>query len=160
MRRRARETALQVLYQLDVQPELDVGLALARFQSSFQVQGVAPQEAESESGEAVLPGESGSEGERDDETWRFAERLVRGVMEHLAAVDARIVRASRNWRLERMARVDRNLLRLAAYEICFCRDIPPKVAINEAIEIAKRFGAHETPAFVNGILDRVLDELP
>jgi N utilization substance protein B len=134
MRRRARETALQVLYQLDVQPDLSVDEALVRFQRSF-------------------------EEERGDEA-AFAERLARGVAANLAEIDARITRASKNWRLDRMARVDRNLLRLAVYELSFSDDVPAKVAINEAIEIAKRFGAAETPAFVNGILDRVLEELP
>jgi N utilization substance protein B len=96
---------------------------------------------------------------QEDETREFADRLVRGVWSHLVEIDARIVRASKNWRLERMARVDRNLLRLGTYELAFCDDIPAKVAINEAIEVAKRFGAHESPSFVNGILDRVLEEL-
>jgi N utilization substance protein B len=144
MRRRARETALQILYQLDVQPELEVESALTRFYS------------------ALSAGEDGAREpakEKEEETREFAERLVRGVMANLPEIDARIVRASRNWRLERMARVDRNLLRLATYELAFCDDIPAKVAINEAIEVAKRFGAHETPSFVNGILDRVLDEI-
>jgi N utilization substance protein B len=139
MRRRARETALQILYQVDVQPELDVEAALSRFHHSFE--------------------KEDTEGADDEETRAFAERLVRGVVEHWDEIDKRIVRASRNWRLERMGRVDRNLLRLAVYELRFCDDIPAKVAINEAIEVAKRFGAHETPAFVNGILDRVLEEL-
>jgi N utilization substance protein B len=138
MRRRARETALQILYQLDVQPELAVDEALARYHATLDREAESP---------------------LDDEAREFADRLVRGVAEHLAAIDERIGRASKNWRLERMARVDRNLLRLATYELAFCADIPAKVAINEAIEVAKRFGAQETPAFVNGILDRVLEEL-
>jgi N utilization substance protein B len=140
MRRRARETALQVLYQLDAQPELGVDASLARFYGNFS-------EEATPGGAAAL-----------DEARAFADRLVHGVVEHLEEIDARIGHASRNWRLERMGRVDRNLLRLAVYEMCFCDDIPGKVAINEAIEIAKRFGAQETPAFVNGVLDRVLEE--
>jgi N utilization substance protein B len=140
MRRRARETALQVLYELDVQPELDAAAALERYGdlTGEEPTGEAP---------APIPGEARA----------FVERLVRGVIEHLAEIDARIAAASHHWRVERMGRVDRNLLRLAVYEMCFSGDVPPKVAINEAIEIAKRFGAHETPAFVNGVLDRVLE---
>lgn len=139
VRRRAREIALQVLYSMDVQPEVPVEVALARFHGGFeQEEGAVASEATPE------------------ETRAFVERLVRGVHEHLAEIDARIVSASRNWRLERMARVDRNLLRLAVYEMAFAGDVPAKAAINEAIEIAKRFGAQESPAFVNGILDRVL----
>ena len=84
----------------------------------------------------------------------FAEKLVRGVREHLGEIDAQIQGASQNWRLERMARVDRNLLRLALYELQVRRRRAGKVAINEAIEIAKRYGTAESPAFVNGILDR------
>jgi N utilization substance protein B len=79
--------------------------------------------------------------------------------EHQSEIDALIGKASRNWRLERMARVDRNLLRLAVYELKYCSDVPAKVAINEAIEIAKRYGTAESPAFVNGILDRCLEEV-
>lgn len=142
MRRRGRESALQMLYQLDVQPELPVEAAIARFWSSFERAEDAPAATAD-----------------DAESRAFDERLVRGVVEHLQEIDARIVRASKNWRIERMGRVDRNLLRLATYELRFCEDIPAKVAINEAIEVAKRFGAQETPSFVNGILDRVLDEL-
>jgi N utilization substance protein B len=140
MRRRAREAALQMLYQIDAQPELPVDAALGRFYRSF-------------ADEAPQPGGF-------DELQEFADRLVRGVVENLAAIDARISGASHHWRLERMGRVDRNLIRLAVYEMSFCDDIPAKVAINEAIEIAKRYGAQETPAFVNGVLDRVLEDLP
>jgi N utilization substance protein B len=146
MRRRGRETALQVLYQLDVQPELPVDAAMARFQAHLSHEAAD----ESAAGDPSALAEARA----------FAERLVRGVVEHLGDIDARIGGASRNWRLERMARVDRNLLRLAVYEMAFCDDVPAKVAINEAIEIAKRFGASETSAFVNGVLDRVLEELP
>jgi N utilization substance protein B len=146
MRRRAREIALQVLYQMDAQPELTPDAALARV-SAHLLGGEGPEAP----GEPVEPAPA-------PEMRAFTERLVRGVHGNLAAIDALLARASHHWRLERMARVDRNLLRLAAYEIRFCDDIPAKVAINEAIEIAKRFGAQETPAFVNGVLDRLLEE--
>ena len=89
----------------------------------------------------------------------FTTALVQGMREHQTEIDALIGKASRNWRLERMARVDRNLLRLAVYELKYCEDVPAKVAINEAIEIAKRYGTAESPAFVNGILDRCLEEV-
>src|SRR5262249_32558407 len=89
----------------------------------------------------------------------FANQLVRGVRAHLQELDAELARASRNWRLERMARVDRNLLRLALYELKYSEDVPAKVALNEAIEIAKRYGTAESSAFVNGILDRCLQEM-
>jgi len=88
----------------------------------------------------------------DEEYYR---ETVRGVWEHREEVDARIRAAAENWRLERMAMVDRNILRLGAYEILHGRDIPFAVAINEAVDLAKRFGAEESGAFVNGILDRI-----
>ena len=94
-----------------------------------------------------------------DEARQFAEQLVRGVRDKLTEIDALLARASKNWRLERMARVDRNLLRLALWELKWSADVPAKVAINEAIEIAKRYGTAESPAFVNGILDRCLEEV-
>ncbi|HEY7955197.1 MAG TPA: transcription antitermination factor NusB [Polyangia bacterium] len=136
-RRKAREMALQILYQLDVQERLSDEQGLALFWENF-----AQEDAELD------------EGARG-----FADSLVQGVREHLTEIDALITRASRNWRIERMARVDRNLIRLALHELKFCADVPSKVAINEAIEIAKRYGTAESPAFVNGILDRCLAEL-
>jgi N utilization substance protein B len=142
-RRRAREFALQILYQLDVQEQLSDEQALGMFWRNF----AATAEAE-----GALPADL-------SEIQPFAEKLVRGVREHLAELDAQIRGASKNWRLERMARVDRNLLRLALYELKHVDDVPAKVAINEAIEIAKRYGTNESSAFVNGILDRCREEL-
>ena len=89
---------------------------------------------------------------------RFMEELARGTVANSAGIDQRIEAKAANWRLERMPVVDRNILRLAIYEMLFCPEVPPVVAINEAIEIAKRFGAQETPAFVNGVLDRLLED--
>ena len=142
-RRRAREFALQILYQLDVQEQLSDEQAIGMFWKSFAAT------AEAEGALAVDLGE----------IQPFAEKLVRGVREHLAEIDGQIQSVSKNWRLERMARVDRNLLRLALYELKFVDDVPAKVAINEAIEIAKRYGTSESSAFVNGILDRCREEL-
>jgi N utilization substance protein B len=149
-RRRAREFALQILYQLDVLgqsggvvPSDDQALAL--FWNNFQS---AADGAEPPTADATIA-----------EARPFAEKLVRGVRAHQAELDAQIQSASRNWRLERMARVDRNLLRLALYELKHADDVPAKVAINEAIEIAKRYGTSESSAFVNGILDRCREEL-
>lgn len=127
-RRLAREIALAFLYQWDVR------------------------------GPEVLP-------EMDDlllkdrrppEVAEYAKELVRGTIEHREAIDRHISAAAENWRIERMAVVDRNVLRMAVFEMDVRRaDIPPKVAINEAIELAKRFSTAESGAFVNGILDRV-----
>jgi N utilization substance protein B len=85
----------------------------------------------------------------------FAQQLVLGVRGGLAELDRRIGEAAEHWRIERMAVVDRNVLRLAAYELLHCRDIPPKVAINEAIELGKRYSTQNSGAFINGILDKI-----
>ncbi len=126
-RTRARELALQFLYQLDLLGEeiLD-----------------------------ELPGFLRSE-ERDAQTCRFARRLVEGTHEHRMAIDAEIQGVAQNWQISRMAVIDRNVLRLATYELLMCDDIPPKVAINEAIELGKRYSTANSGAFINGILDRV-----
>lgn len=86
---------------------------------------------------------------------RFTEDLVRGAVDHLETIDQTVSDMSTNWALERMARVDLALLRMAAFELMFRPEIPSSVTINEAIEIGKRYGTKETPSFVNGILDRI-----
>jgi N utilization substance protein B len=94
----------------------------------------------------------------DAEGREYADEAVRGVLRHLEATDARVQAASTNWRVERMARVDRNLLRLGAWELEHRRDIPRAVVLDEAVEIAKRYGTEESGAFVNGVLDRIADD--
>jgi len=86
---------------------------------------------------------------------KFALKLLRGIVENLSQIDEAIVAATENYRLERITPVDRNILRVAAYELIFCEDIPPPVTLNEAIEVAKRFGSEESPKFINGVLDRI-----
>jgi len=158
-RRRGREIALQVLYQADTQGQLTAEEALLLHASHFgrptADEPVAP---------SSLPGSHDPEieplsPEEQLAASELATRIVRGVLGEREAIDALVQKASRNWRLERMARVDRNLLRLGAWELSRSHDVPAKVAINEAIEIAKRFGTAESAAFVNGILDRCLEEL-
>jgi N utilization substance protein B len=144
-RRRARECALQVLFSLDMNEGISAPQALAHFWEDFAHEARAA--GHDEDAEAVR------------EVVAFAELLVRGATEKLAEIDTIVQRASRNWRIDRMARVDRNVLRLATYELAFVPEVPAKVVINEAIEVAKRYGASESPAFVNGILDRIAQEL-
>ncbi len=86
---------------------------------------------------------------------QFTERLVTGVIEHVEEVDPLIRRASLNWRIDRMAVVDRNILRLATYELMAVPDTPVKVVLNEAIELSKRYGSEDSSAFVNGVLDKI-----
>jgi N utilization substance protein B len=136
MRRRGRECALQILYQLDVGKDLDAAPAGTRVEQAMHDFWL--------SFEAV-----------DGEDKEFAERLVRGVTQRLLEVDKALGGVSQHWRLDRMDKVDKNLLRLAAYEILHCPDIPRAASINEAIEIAKRFSGRDSAAFVNGILDQL-----
>jgi N utilization substance protein B len=92
---------------------------------------------------------------KGNKTPAYLLQLVEGVAAHLEELDALIAQYSEHWRLERMAAVDRNLLRLAAYELLYVSQVPPKVAINEAVELAKQYGTEDSGAFVNGILDRI-----
>jgi N utilization substance protein B len=135
-RRRARELALQALYELDLNPGRTAPQAIANVLSAL----AAPED--------------------DPEVRAFAERLVVGAAAARAQIDERLRAASANWRLERMAAVDRNLLRLGAHELLHEPEIPATVSIDEAVEIAKRFGTVDSPAFVHGILDRIAAELP
>ena len=135
-RRQAREVALQVLYQCDTLEDWSdeaLDLCLSRFFA-----------------------EDPPVDEDSRDLYRiYAIELVKGVRGKIKEIDERISAASENWSFSRMARVDRNILRIAVFEICFSAEVPDKVSINEAIEVARRFGARETPAFVNGILDRI-----
>ncbi len=128
-RSRGREVALQVLYQVEQNPSM----SLAEVRLFIQ--------------RRLL-------GER--KFCEFTEVLVAGVKEHLAKIDEAISAAADNWRVDRMAAIDRNILRLGVYEMIICREIPSKVAINEALELAKRYSTAQSSRFVNGILDRVL----
>jgi len=133
-RTRAREAALQVLYQLDL-----LGAETLDGVSEALHWLLAPEEA-------------------DPDVQRFARELVVGCWQRRAELDASIRAVAENWALERMAVVDRNILRLASYELLFLTDVPPKVAINEAIDLAKRYSTADSGAFVNGILDRIRSE--
>jgi transcription antitermination factor NusB len=130
-RRKARELALQFLYQLDLSDDREPG----------------PHEAEFWARHAV-----------DDDARRFATEMVHGTKANQSRIDATITECTEHWDLARMAVVDRNILRLAVYELMW-GEVPPKVAINEAIEIAKKFGTQESSRFINGILDRVYRDL-
>ena len=134
-RREGRELALQALYSKDLVPQ-DAGSTLKRIMESF---------AEEE--EPALAIQS--------KAFAFASELVEGVLANLATIDSRIAEKSRHWSMSRMARVDLNILRLAVYELLYRPDIPKNVTMNEAIEVAKKFGAEDSASFVNGILDEV-----
>jgi len=89
----------------------------------------------------------------------FARELALGTCEKMKEIDSLIRQSSRNWRLERMSRLDRSILRLAVFEILYREDIPPKVSIDEAVELGKRFGNRESGKFINGILDDIYNTL-
>lgn len=95
----------------------------------------------------------------DPEGRSYADVVVRGVADNLEAIDKRVSAASQNWRLERMSRVDRNLLRLGTWELLFRADVPRAVILDEAVELAKSFGTDESSAFVNGVLDRIANDI-
>ena len=89
----------------------------------------------------------------------FTEDILRDIFDHKKEIDARLEKYSANWTLSRMTVIDRNLLRMAASELMYSKTVPPKVAIDEAVEIAKKFGTADSPNFINGILDRILKEM-
>ena len=126
-RRIAREWALKALFCLDLREDAGEGL-IALFRENFLT-------------------------EEDDIA--FFDMLVRGVLAHIGEIDSLIEKYSSNWRVRRMSCVDRNVMRMAVYEMDHCQDIPAKVSINEAIEIGKRFGTRESGRFINGILDSI-----
>lgn len=127
-RRRAREFALQLMFQLDITGDKLTNEILKRFW----------------------------EGNReDDEVRGFANSIVNGTIENLNTIDSIIKKTAENWQIDRMAVIDRNILRLATYELLYRDDIPPSVTINEAIEIAKKYGTEDSSAFINGILDKI-----
>ena len=129
-RRTGRAYALQLLYAGDGDPSTDVAGAAASWAEAFDL-------------------------EIDAAAQAFAKDLVAAASAHAAKLDELIAAASKNWRIDRMSRVDRNILRLGSCELVAFRDVPVKVVINEAVELAKRFGTAESSAFVNGVLDRI-----
>jgi len=146
-RRQARELALKVLYSLYDQEDKDLTAVLADFWQEFRFQEDSLGEvASEENAPPALP---------SAKVRAFAEQLVKGVYEYVEPIDDVISRHATNWPLDRMDRVDLSLLRLAVYEICYESEVPAQVAINEAIEISKRYGSQHSPGFINGVLDSV-----
>jgi transcription antitermination protein NusB len=155
-RRLARERALQFLFQCDVNPPAKLDEALETFWGSQRAVLLEAEKSPATWGEQVeLPPPTAEEaGVR-----LFADPLIRGVIEHRQECDDQIQKYAKNWDLHRMAAVDRNILRLAIYEMLHRQDIPPVVSINEAVDIAKKFSTQDSGKFVNGILDKIKGEL-
>jgi transcription antitermination protein NusB len=155
-RREARERAVQFLFQLDLNPPAALDEALEHFWQSQSAPAIAEEKGAASWGQKVeLPPPSAEE----LNTRQFADKLIRGVHEHRELLDARIKHYTQNWDLRRMAVVDRNVLRLAIYEMLYREDIPPIVSINEAVDIAKKFSTEDSGKFVNGILDGLKNDL-
>ena len=155
-RREARERAVQFLFQHDLNPPEDLNQALEEFWETQRAAAIAGEKGPATWGQKVeLPPPTAEEAE----TRLFADPLIRGVMEHRDAIDEQIKAHAKNWDLHRIAVVDRNIMRLAIYEMLHREDIPPVVSINEAVDIAKKFSTQDSGKFVNGILDKVRSEL-
>jgi len=129
-RTQSREFALQVLYQMDITGDSHE-LALANFWQSHSQENI------------------------NQDIRGFTEELLKGISINLKTIDSKVAQYATNWQLKRMAIVDRNILRLASYELLFREDIPPKVSINEAVELAKKYSGPEAGKFVNGVLDKI-----
>jgi N utilization substance protein B len=155
-RREARERAVQFLFQHDLNPPEKLEEALAHFWDSQRTAAQALDKGSATWGQKVeLPEPTPVE----LEIRTFADPLIRGALENRDEADAVIIKHAENWELKRIAAVDRNILRLAIYEMLHRDDIPPVVSINEAVDIAKRFSTRDSGKFVNGILDKVKSEL-
>ncbi len=155
-RREARERAIQFLFQHDLNPPENLPTALAQFWESQQAAAIAEEKGTATWGQ---PHELPPPTTEEAAVRLFAEPLIRGALEHRDEVDAIIKKHAKNWELHRIAVVDRNILRLAIYEMLHREDIPPIVSINEAVDIAKKFSTQDSGKFVNGILDKVKGEL-
>ena len=131
-RRSGREAALQMLFQLEGSG-VSADQAIDLFWRTYE--------------------------DADPEGKAYADTIIRGVADNLDGIDKKIAAASQNWRLERMSRVDRNLLRLGSWELMFRSDVPRAVILDEAVELAKSFGTDESSGFVNGVLDRIANDL-
>jgi N utilization substance protein B len=129
-RRKSRESALQFLYQWDITHQ-DARKDFDHFKEHFLNEG----------GDL------------------FFERVVQGVLSHGQEIDQLIEQYSENWRLDRIASIDRTILRMAIFELLYCEEIPPKVILNEAVDLGKHYGSENSGGFINGILDRILNEV-
>ena len=147
IRRQGREMALKVLYSLADHEGGSLEAVLTDFWHNFQFRNDVLGEVVEDAADLQRP-----------EVRHFAESLVCGVAENLEKIDRELNSYSTNWALDRMARVDLAILRLATFELIYAPDVPHNVVLNEAIELGKRFGTEETPAFVNGVLDHIAQQ--
>jgi N utilization substance protein B len=155
-RRESRERAVQFLFQYDLNPPADLESALNEFWDTQRSAAIADEKGSAHWGQPVeLPPPTVEE----SEARLFADPLIRGVLEKRDAIDEIIKSHAKNWEFHRIAAVDRNIMRLAIYEMLHRDDIPPVVSINEAVDIAKKFSTQDSGKFVNGILDKIRGEI-
>ncbi len=156
-RRHGREWALQMLFQSDMNPGIDLHITIPKFWRQQYTCRVEDAERRDEE----LPHSDKSIEDRvaPPKIRQYTETLVCGVMAHIDDLDARLESYTENWALHRMGSIERNVLRLALYELLYCPDVPPAVVLNEAIDLAKYFSNAEAGRFVNGVLDRFNKEL-
>jgi transcription antitermination protein NusB len=155
-RREARERAVQFLFQHDLNPPEDFEAALEEFWRSQRAAAIAEDKGAANWGQpAELPPPTSEEAA----VRVFADPLIRGTLEHRQEADSLITKHAKNWDLHRIAAVDRNILRLAIFEMLHRDDIPPVVSINEAVDVAKKFSTQDSGKFVNGILDKIKGDL-
>jgi transcription antitermination protein NusB len=155
-RREARERAVQFLFQHDLNAPEDLDSALNQFWDSQRAAAIAEEKGGANWGQPIeIPPPTADEAA----SRLFADPLIRGAVEHRDEADTIIKKHAKNWDLHRIAAVDRNILRLAIFEMLYRDDIPPVVSINEAVDIAKKFSTQDSGKFVNGILDKVKGEL-
>jgi len=155
-RREARERAVQFLFQHDLNPPDDVDRALEQFWETQRAAAIAEEKGGATWGQQIeLPPPTADEAA----VRLFADPLIRGTLQFRDEADEMIKKHAKNWELHRIAAVDRNILRLAIYEMLHRDDIPPIVSINEAVDIAKKFSTQDSGKFVNGILDKIKGEL-
>ena len=131
-RTRSRELALQILYQVDLRKERRDGFIADFWENQIALDDTL-----------------------DDSVMEFSTTLVNGTLKNLVQIDEYITSYAENWQLSRMAVIDRNIMRMGTFELLYLEDMPPKVAINEAVELAKKYGDTESGKFVNGILDKI-----
>lgn len=131
-RRKSREIAIQILYQLEIN-ETDIDDAVSTYWDAY---------------------------DPSPDLKEFSSHILKGVFRHRKEIDALISKTSNHWSLRRMPPVDRSILRAAIFEILYCPDIPIKVSIDEAIELAKKYGTEKSSAFINGILDKIAHQYP
>lgn len=155
-RRESRERTVQFLFQYDLNPPADLERALNEFWDNQRAAAIADEKGSAHWNQPVeLPPPTVEE----SETRLFADPLIRGVLQNRETIDERIKSHTKNWEFHRIAAVDRNIMRLAIYEMLYRNDIPPVVSINEAVDIAKRFSTQDSGKFVNGILDKIRGEI-